>query len=189
MSSGPKEAHARRATSALAGSQKALWDPKHTHMEHMCSHCFVRSLSQRPSYRACGHPMSSATNLIPPQWLLVGATAAMLDKYETAQLLAALEPPPAPTTSDIQVPALLQAQSISGLTLHATTGHSPSQCRCFSSVPQQVLPQARGATQPLLIACPKMFFGSGGSSLSCTYADPIHSGYQCPPLYLANLCQ
>ena len=82
-----------------------------------------------------------------------------------------------PKTSPCPAPA--GAQSIPGSTLHAAIGHPPRQYRSLYLVPQQTISHARGTAESLLITCPTVFFRSGGSSISCTYTDPIHSCYHC----------
>ena len=74
-------------------------NPKHVKLEHMCIHCFGRSLSAKGTCRSCSASMADAVTIVPGQWPPIGATKTMLSRLESGLLPAT---PLEPTTAQAE---------------------------------------------------------------------------------------
>ena len=73
----------------------------HTRLEHMCSLCFIWSLSKRDRCRSCGGCMETKLT-ITSQWLPRGATASLLACYKSCETSGVAAPPLAATSEGPQ---------------------------------------------------------------------------------------
>ena len=79
-------------------------DPRHLKIEVMCTRCFTRSLTARPTCRSCSHPMQDCYKVVPGQWPPIGATTSVITQYESPASPGEGPTGPVPTTTAQDVP-------------------------------------------------------------------------------------
>ena len=98
-------------------------DTRHVKLEHMCTQCFGRTLSARPTYRFCEAPMKEALTIVPGQWPPIGATKGMISKYEPQLAATTAKDPVQPTAPDVPM-------HDGQIRCHAPQGTSPPASDC-----------------------------------------------------------
>ena len=77
----------------LAAKHSSM-DPRHVEIEVMCTSCFTRSLTAKPTCRSCSHSMQNCYRIVPGQWPPIGATTTVVAQYEgSASSAPAVEAP------------------------------------------------------------------------------------------------